>query len=57
MNYYRNNELCEICYANNEPDHSICTFDIYFINKHCIELRRNREARKHKNTKPKVTVF
>ena len=54
-NYYDDNDLCEICYANNEPDYSICTFDILFINTHCIELRRNRLARKNKNTQPKVT--
>ena len=54
---YEDNELCEICQAHWEPDYSQVTFDIYCINTHCIELRRNREARKHKNTKPKQTVF
>ena len=57
MDYYQNNELCEICKANYELDFSRVTFDIYWINTHCIDLRRNREARKNKKTKPKETVF
>lgn len=55
--WYGQNNLCEICRAHWELDYSEVTMDIYLINTHCIELRRNREARKHKNTKPKGTVF
>jgi hypothetical protein len=57
MPYYKNNDLCEICWANQYPYDDLPTFDIYWINTHCIELRRNREARKHKNYEPKETVF
>ena len=54
---YESNELCEICEANREIDYSSCTFDLYFINMHCIDLRINRKAREHKNVKPTITVF
>lgn len=54
---FDNNELCEICWANNEIDYSLHTWDLYWINTHCIELRRNRKARKNKKIKPKFTVF
>ena len=57
MNECDDNELCEICWANQEPMDAYNTMDIYFINTHCIELRRNRKARKHKNILPKITVF
>lgn len=56
MDYFMDNELCEICWAYEEPE-KICTFDVYWINHHCIELRRNREARNNKNTIPRETVF
>lgn len=52
-----NENQCEICWANSEPDDSIFTFDVYWYNPHCEELRWNREAREHKNVKPKETVF
>jgi len=60
MNYYEDNQLCEICLAHQKPtiiDYNIPTFDIYWINTHCIELRKNREARKNKNIKPSNSVF
>lgn len=57
MNYIDDNDLCEICWAHQEEDTSCVTFDVYWINTHCIDLRRNREAREHKNIKPKETVF
>lgn len=57
-NDYSDNELCEICWANNERIYNgFSVFDFYEINTHCIELRRNREARKHKNIQPSKTVF
>ena len=52
MNWY-DNELCEICKAHAIPQMGWWET----ANQHCIDLRRNREARKHKNTKPKVSVF
>ena len=57
MNECDDNKRCEICWANQEPMDAYNTMDIYFINTHCIELRRNRKARKHKNILPKITVF
>lgn len=52
------NRDCEICWANTEPiDHSLPTSDVYWINTHCTELRRNREARENKKIKAKETVF
>lgn len=55
------NDLCEICIANTPPPKhdGSATFniDVYWINTHCIELRRNREARENKNVKPLTTVF
>ena len=57
LDYWENNDLCEICYANDEPDYSYCTIDIYWVNTHCIELRKNRKARENKNIKPMCTVF
>lgn len=51
------NRLCEICWAHYEPDYWSVTMDIYMINIHCQELRRNREARKRKNIAPKATSF
>lgn len=51
------NSECDICFANNEFDYSVAVMDIWIINTHCIELRRNREARKNKNIKPKKSVF
>lgn len=57
LDHYENNNLCEICYENQEPNDSNCTFDICWINTHCIELRRNRESRKNKNAKPTYTEF
>lgn len=54
---YEFTEPCEICWANNDPDYGLCTMEIYIIDTHCIELRRNRKAREHKNTQPKCTVF
>lgn len=56
MNWY-DNELCEICKEYWRPSRGEITMDVYWINTHCIDLRRNREARKHKNIKPKITVF
>mgnify|MGYP001616148594 CR=1 FL=1 len=56
MNIYHNNDLCEICIANREINYGI-TFDIYWINTHCIELRRNRIARENKKYKVLNTVF
>lgn len=53
--FYQNNDECEICLAN--KDYSGITHDIYWINTHCIELRRNRKARENKNVVPKNTVF
>ena len=51
MNEHEDNSLCEICLAN--ENESLPTPDnlgwYYWINKHCIDLRRNREAREHKN--------
>ena len=56
--YYQDNDLCEICYANEpRPEYNNCNFDYYWINTHCIELRRNRESRDNKNVKTKETVF
>lgn len=57
MNEYDDNRLCEICLIYQEEDRGYITIDAYWINTHCIELRRNRESRKHKNVKPKTTVF
>ncbi len=57
MNKEYSNDLCEICIANAPEYDRLPTMDIYFINNHCIELRRNREAREQKNYKPKQTVF
>jgi hypothetical protein len=57
MDYYYENNLCEICEAYREPSNGQITMDVYWINTHCIELRRNREARQHKNFQPKSTVF
>lgn len=53
------NRLFEICWANEEPRNptGYVTMDWYEINTHCIDLRRNREAREHKNVKPKETSF
>ena len=51
------NSLCEICFVHQEDTSDLPTFDIYWINHHCINLRRNREARKNKNYKPTNTVF
>ena len=51
------NSLCEICFVHQEDISDLPTFDIYWINHHCINLRRNREARKNKNYKPTNTVF
>ncbi len=52
------NELCEICQAYPDPDpFPYLIVDYYLINTHCLELRRNREARNHKNIHPKETVF
>jgi len=51
------NSLCEICYAHYIPDNSMASLDLYWINQHCIDLRRNRETRKNKNYKPTKTVF
>jgi hypothetical protein len=50
--------MCEICKANYDPPRNdVVVFDVYWINIHCIELRRNRKARKNKKTQPKITVF
>ena len=57
LDYYQHNNLCEICYAHGETDYSKATMDLYMINTHCIELRRNRESRKNKNAKPIFSVF
>lgn len=52
------NRLCEICWANAEPiNYDAVTMDIYWINTHCIELRRNRVARENKNIQPKQIYF
>lgn len=54
---YENNDLCEICIANGQlplPDN---TGWYYWINTHCIELRRNRKARENKNVISKESVF
>jgi len=51
------NSLCEICIANKAEPISDNTGWYYWINQHCIDLRRNREARENKNYKPKTTVF
>ena len=60
MNWY-DNQLCEICKAHPVRKHDgQITCDIYMRDDtldHCRALRRNREARKHKNTQPKSTVF
>lgn len=55
--YYEDNSLCEICVANENVPLPDKTGWFYWINQHCIDLRRNREARKHKNYKPTLTVF
>jgi hypothetical protein len=58
LDYYEYNHLCEICWANQDPpDRSGISIDWLEINTHCIELRRNRIARKNKNVKPKQTDF
>lgn len=55
---YDSNELCEICWANQEPKKwEPVVIDYMIINTHCADLRRNRKARKHKNTQPKDSVF
>lgn len=51
------NSLCEICIANGDIPSPSNTGWYYWINQHCIDLRRNREARKNKNYKPTKTVF
>ena len=57
LNYYPDNELCEICIANNSIGFLQPTSYLLWINYHCIALRRNRKARKNKNYKPTNTVF
>ncbi len=54
------NTLCEICQTNGDvsaPNIRQPTGWYYWINTHCIELRRNREARDNKNYNVKLTVF
>lgn len=48
------NSLCEICVANPITDAWV---DIYWINTHCIELRKNRISREKKNIYPEKTFF
>lgn len=55
---YEDNSLCEICISNRcFDDYRTVTFDLYWINTHCIELRQNRKARENKNFEPTNTVF
>ena len=54
---YEDNSLCEICISNGEMPLPCGQGWYYWINTHCIELRRNRESREHKNYKPTKTVF
>jgi len=51
------NSFCEICLVHESifPKDNCDWY--YWINQHCIDLRRNREARENKNYKPEMTVF
>jgi len=51
------NSFCEICLANPISENPFLISELYWINTHCIELRRNREVRKNKKINPKTTVF
>ncbi len=55
LDFYEGNELCEICLAN-PLDYDV-TYDVYWLNTHCMELRRNRSARENKKVEPINTVF
>ncbi len=57
MPTYEDNSLCEICLSNSEVPFPDNEGWYYWINQHCIDLRRNKEARENKNYKPKKTVF
>ncbi len=54
---YEDNDLCEICQVHESlfPPDPLGWY--YWINQHCIDLRRNRMARNNKNVKVKETVF
>jgi len=56
--YYPENARCEFCYQDSLKEklkESICI--CCSRNKHCIDLRHNREARKNKKPLPKNTSF
>lgn len=52
---FEDNSLCELCQTTSIPMPE--STDLYFVNYHCIRLRRARKARENKNYKPKQTVF
>jgi hypothetical protein len=55
---HENNSLCELCeLCENSFVPMPCLGGVYWVNQHCIDLRRNREARESKNYKPTKTVF
>ena len=54
---HEDNSLCEICIENPQLPIVRDNGYYYWINQHCIDLRRNRESREHKNYKPIKTVF
>lgn len=51
------NSLCEICISNWSDLDELWHKHYYIFNTHCIDLRRNREARENKNYQPTNTVF
>lgn len=52
------NSLCEICENDPAPIPNPDNLGWYYwLNIHCIELRRNRDAREKKNYYPTNTVF
>lgn len=53
----QDNSPCEICLSNWIDIDSRWERDFYVVHTHCIDLRRNREARENKNYKPTNTVF